>query len=58
MFVVMMQTAVVCAVWNSLTMAAAGPEPMDNGWVTSEVQQQKAAAVVVMAEAMLKKESH
>ena len=58
MFVAMLQTAVVCAVWNSLTMAAASPEPMDNGWVTSEVQRRKAAAVVVMAEAMLKNESH
>ena len=58
MSVVVMQMAVVCAVWNSLTTVAAGPEPKDDGWVTSEVQQRKAAAVVVMAEAMLKKESH
>ena len=58
MFVAVMQTAVVCAVWNSLTKAAAGPEPKDDGWVTLEVQRRKAAAVVVMAEAMLKKESH
>ena len=58
MFVAVMQTAVVCAVWNSLMMAAAGPEPKDDGWVTSEVQWRKAASVVVMAEAMLKKESH
>ena len=32
-------------------MAAAGPEPKDDGWMTSEVQRQEAAAVVVMAEA-------
>ena len=30
----------------------------DDGCMTSEVQQRKAAATVVMAEAMLKKESH
>ena len=58
MFVAVMQTAVVCAVWNSLTTTAAGPEPKDDNWVTLEVQRRKAAAVVVMAEAMLKKESH
>ena len=58
MSVVVMQMAVVCAVWNSLTTVAAGPEPKDDSWVKSEVQQRKAAAVVVMAEAMLKKESH
>ena len=58
MFVAVMQTAVVCAVWNSLTTAAVGSEPKDDGWVTSEVQRRKAVAVVVMAEAMLKKESH
>ena len=58
MFVAVMQTAVVCAVWNSFTTAAVGPEPKDDGWMTSKVQQQKATVVVVMAEAMLKKESH
>ena len=60
MFVVVMQMAVVCAMWNSLTTAAAGPKPEDDGWMMSEVQQRKATAVVVMAEAMLKtkKESH
>ena len=57
MFVAVMQTAMVCVVWNSLTMAVAGLEPKDDGWVTSEVQRRKAVAVV-MAEAMLKKESH
>ena len=36
-------------------IAAAGLEPKDKGWKTSKVQQQKAAVVVVMAEAMLKK---
>ena len=35
--------------------AAVGSEPKDDGWVTSEVQRRKAVAVVVMAEAMLKK---
>ena len=55
MFVAVMLAAVVCAVWNSLTTAAAGPEPKDDGWMTSEVQRRKAMAVVVMAEAMLKK---
>ena len=58
MFVAVMQTAVVYAVWNSFTTTAAGPEPKDDGWMTSKVQQPKAATVVVMAEAMLKKESH
>ena len=58
MFVAVMQTTIVCAVWNSLMTAAADPKPKDDGWVTSEVQRRKAAAVVVMAEAMLKKESH
>ena len=32
-------------------MAAAGPEPKDDGWMRSEVQRQEAAAAVVMAEA-------
>ena len=36
-------------------MAATGPEPKDDGWMTSEVQRRKAAAVVMMAETMLKK---
>ena len=60
MFVVVMQMAVVCAMWNSLTTAAAGPKPKDDDWMVSEVQRRKATAVVVMAEAMLKtkKESH
>ena len=55
MFVAVMRAAVVCAVWNSLTTAAAGPEPKDDGWMTSAVQRRKATVVVVMAEAMLKK---
>ena len=55
MFVAVMRAAVVCVVWNSLTTAAAGPEPKNDGWMTSEVQRRKATAVVVMAEAMLKK---
>ena len=58
MFIAVMQTVVVYAVWNFLTMAVAGLEPKDDDWVTLEVQQRKAVAVVVMVEAMLKKESH
>ena len=59
MFVTVMRAAVVCAVWNSLTTAIAGPEPKDDGWMMSAVQRRKAATVVVMAEAMLKeKRSH
>ena len=44
----------VCAVSNSLTTATAGLEPKDDDWMTLEVQQRKAVAVVVMAEVMLK----
>ena len=55
MFVAVMRAAVVCAVWNSLTTAAAGLEPKDDGWMKLEVERRKATAVVVMAEAMLKK---
>ena len=58
MFVAVMQKAVICAMWSSLTTTAASPELKDDGWVTLEVQRRKAAVVVVMAEAMLKKESH
>ena len=32
-------------------MAAAGPEPKNDDWMTSEVQRQEAAVVVVMTEA-------
>ena len=53
-----MQRAVVCAVWNSLTTAAAGLEAKDDDWMTSEVQRRKAAVAIVMVEAMLKRESH
>ena len=49
-FAAVMQRAVVCAVWNFLTTAAAGPEPKDDDWMTSEVQRQEAIAAVVMAE--------
>ena len=35
---------------------AAGLEPKDDGWMTLEVQRRKVAAVVVMAEVMLKRE--
>ena len=58
MFIAVMQTAVVYAVWNFLTTVAVSPEPKDDNWVTLEVQQWKVVAVVVMVEAMLKKESH
>ena len=34
---------------------AAGPEPKDDDWMTTEVQWRKTATVVVMAKAMLKK---
>ena len=57
-FAAVMQKVVVYIVWNSLTTVAAGPEPKDDGWMTLEVQRQKAAAAVMMVEAMLKKESH
>ena len=53
-FAAVMQRAVVY-VGNSLTTAVVGPEPKDNGWMTSEVQRRKAVAAIVMAEAMLKK---
>ena len=33
----------------------AGPKPKDDGWMTSDVQRQKAVVAVVMAEAMLKR---
>ena len=40
-------------------MAAAGPEPKDDGWMTLEVQRREAAAAVVMAEALVKeRKSH
>ena len=39
-------------------MAAAGPEPKDDGWMTLEVQRREAAAAVVMAEALVKEGSH
>ena len=53
-----MQRAVVYAMWNSLTTAAAGPEPKDDDWKTSEVQQGEAVATAMMAKAMLRMESH
>ena len=37
---------------------AVGPEPKDDGWMTSEVQRREAAAAVMMAEALLKEGSH
>ena len=37
-------------------IAAAGPEPKDKGWKTSEVQQQEVVVTVVMAKAMLRME--
>ena len=53
-----MQRVVVYAMWNSLMTTITGPEPKDDGWMTSEVQRQKAVVAIVMAEAMLKNESH
>ena len=50
-FATVMQRAVVCAVWHFLTTAAAGSEPKDDDWMTSEVQRQEATEAVVMAEA-------
>ena len=55
-FAAMMQRVVVFAMWNSSTATAAGPEPKDNGWKTSEVQRWEAAAAAVMAEVMLRME--
>ena len=48
--------AVFCAVLDYSTTAAAGPEPKDDGWKTSEFQRREAAATVVIAEAMLRVE--
>ena len=39
-FTAVMTRAMVCALWDSLTKTIACPEPKDNGWKTSEVQQQ------------------
>ena len=36
----------------------AGLEPKDDGWMTSEVQRCEATAATMMAEAMLRMESH
>ena len=55
-FTAVMTRTVVCAVWDSLTAVATGPKPKDNGWKTSEVQLQKATAIVVTAKAMLRME--
>ena len=38
-FTAVMTGAMVCALWDSLTTAIACPEPKDNGWKASEVQQ-------------------
>ena len=51
-----MTREMICAVLDSSMTAAAGLEPEDNGWKTSKVQQREAAAIVVMAEAMLRVE--
>ena len=37
---------------------AAGPEPKDDAWMTSEVQRQKAVAAVVIRGSVKKKGSH
>ena len=55
-FAVVMTRAVICAVLDSSTIAVAGSEPEDNGWKTSEVQQQGATVTIVMAETMLRVE--
>ena len=55
-FVVAMTRAVFCAVLDYSTIVAAGPEPKDDGWKTSEFQRREAAATVVIAEAMLRVE--
>ena len=55
-FTVVMTRVVVCAVWDSSTVAAVGSEPKDNIWKTSKVQRQEAAATVVTAEVMLRME--
>ena len=55
-FVAAMTRAVFCVVLDYSTTAAAGPEPKDDGWKTSEFQRREAAATVVIAEAMLRVE--
>ena len=52
----MMKRALVFIVWDSLTMAAIGPEPKDDDWETSEVQRQDVATAAIMVEAMLRME--
>ena len=51
---VVMQMAVVFAVWNSSMAAIVGPEPKDDSWKTSKVQRREVAAAAVMTEAMLR----
>ena len=51
-----MARVMIYAMLDSSMMAAAGLEPEDNAWKTSEVQWREAAATVVMAEAMLRVE--
>lgn len=51
-----MKSAVVFAMWDSLTAVVVGPEPKDDGWKMSEVQWREAMMVIVMAEAMLRME--
>ena len=49
-----MRREVVFAVWDSSMAVFAGLELKENDWVTSEVQQRKAATTAVTAEAMLR----
>ena len=56
MLAAVIRKAVVFAVWDSLTVAAVGPEPKDGSWETLEVQRREVAAVAVTAEAMLRME--
>ena len=55
-FTAVMTRAVVCAMWDSSTTMAVGPEPKDNGWKTSEVQRQEVVTTVVTVEVMLRME--
>ena len=55
-FAAAMTRAVFCAVLDSSTTAAAGPELEDDGWKTSEVQRREVVVTVVIAKTMLRVE--
>ena len=55
-FATVITRVVFCAVLDSSTTAAAGSEPEDDGWKTSEVQRREAVTTVVIAEVMLRVE--